>query len=172
MSCKDTRGFKPFDVNVGSVHCSQTIGHAGLIKVCAGMDLPPPVNKSAYNRLQQMLYEKSVDQAEKVMHDASRRLFNVIDNKMVAAVAVSIDGTWQRRGHCSKNGVVFLISIIIGEVLDYEVRSLFCRTCEIYETKYNKESIDYKRFFEKHQFSCSVNHHGSSMSNEDKDCSK
>ena len=177
VSCKGTRGFKPFDVNVRSVHCSQTIGHAGLSKFCAGMDLPPPVNKSVYNRLQKMLSEKSVEQAEKVMHDASQRLFNVImdeepeniaiiNNKMVAAVAVSIDGTWQRRGHCSKNRVVFLISIVTGEVIDYEVRSLFCRTCEIYERKYDKESIQYKTFFENHKFSCSVNHHGSSDSME------
>ena len=122
VSSKGTRGFKPFDVNVRSVNCSQQIGHAGLIKSCAGMDLPPPVNKSASNRLQNMLSEKSVNQAEKVMHDASQRLLNVImdeepenieiiNNKMVATVAVSIDGTWQRRGHCSKNGVVFLITI-------------------------------------------------------------
>ena len=68
----------------------------------------------------------------------------IINNKMVAAVVVSIDGTWQRRGHCSKNRSVFLISIITGEVLDYEVRSLFCRTCEISGKKYNKESIKYR----------------------------
>ena len=70
MSCKGTRGFQLFDVNIRSVHCSQTIGHAGLIKFCAGMDFPPPVNKSAYNRLQKMLSEKSLEQAEKVMRDA------------------------------------------------------------------------------------------------------
>ena len=42
------------------------------------MDLSPRVNKSAFSRLQKMLSEKSEDHAEKVMHDASQRLFNVI----------------------------------------------------------------------------------------------
>ena len=33
-------------------------------------------------------------------------------------IITSVDGTWQRRGHNSKTGVVFVISILTGEVLD------------------------------------------------------
>ena len=34
---------------------------------------------------------------------------------------VSLDGKWQKKGHCSKNGVVTAISASIGKCLDYRV---------------------------------------------------
>ena len=41
--------------------------------------------------------------------------------------SVSVDGTWQKRyGFSSLLGVVYLISIETGEVLDYEVKSKVC----------------------------------------------
>ena len=40
---------------------------------------------------------------------------------MIANVSVTVDGTWQKRGYSSKIGVVFVISVEMGEILDYEV---------------------------------------------------
>ena len=50
--------------------------------------------------------------------------------KLIANVAVTVDNTWQKRGHSSKIGVVFVISVLNGEILDYEVKSLFCHECK------------------------------------------
>jgi len=36
----------------------------------------------------------------------------------MAKVAVTVDGTWQKRGHSSKIGVVFVISMAAGEILE------------------------------------------------------
>ena len=47
------------------------------------------------------------------------------DKKIAADVAVSVDGTWQKRGHNSRIVVVFILSIGTGEVLDcYKVFSM------------------------------------------------
>ena len=74
---------------------------------------------------------------------------------------MSIDGTWQRRSHTSKFGVVFVISIVTGEVLDYELKSLHCHECashsndDINSEQYIKWSNDPKK-------NCLVNHVGTS----------
>ena len=35
-----------------------------------------------------------------------------VDDQRVANVAVTVDGTWQKRGHSSTIGVVFVISVL------------------------------------------------------------
>ncbi len=40
-------------------------------------------------------------------------------NEKIAEVADTVDGTWQKRGHTSKIGVVFPMSVRTEEVLDY-----------------------------------------------------
>ena len=47
----------------------------------------------------------------------------------VVDAAVSFDGTWAKRGFTSLTGVVFVISVDTGEVLDYHVLSKECRKC-------------------------------------------
>ena len=38
-------------------------------------------------------------------------------------ITVSFDGTWQKRGHVSMHGVVAVIDVVTGLVVDYEVLS-------------------------------------------------
>ena len=45
-------------------------------------------------------------------------------------VGVSVDGTWQRRGFSSNNGVVTAISIDTGKVVDVEIMSKICKGCK------------------------------------------
>ena len=65
------------------------------------------------------------------------------DKKIVADVAVSVDGTWQTRGHSSRTGIVFILSIDTGEVLDYVIKCLVCHDCSAH-SKWNKKSEKYK----------------------------
>lgn len=41
-------------------------------------------------------------------------------------IAVAVDGTWQRRGFISLNGVVTATSVDTGKVMDVEVLSKYC----------------------------------------------
>ena len=68
----------------------------------------------------------------------------VSDNCVIGAnMVVSIDGTWQKRGHNTQTGVVFAISIITGEVLDCELKVLFCYECALHKHD-DQSSLKYK----------------------------
>ena len=51
---------------------------------------------------------------------------NVTDES-VLDIAASFDGTCAKRGHTSLFGIVFVISVDTGEVLNYHVLSKFCK---------------------------------------------
>ncbi|XP_065051289.1 uncharacterized protein LOC135680963 [Rhopilema esculentum] len=76
-------------------------------------------------------------------------------------VAVTVDGTWQKRGHSSRVGVVFVISVRTGQVLDYVIKSLFCHECKSHE-KDDKDTAKYKNWHQKHVGHCHINHEGAS----------
>ena len=74
----------------------------------------------------------------------------------MANVSVSVDGAWQKRyGFNSLVGMVFVISIDTGQVLDYVVKCLFCQKC-----KSHKNATD--EWKSKHKAERCVNHEGSS----------
>ena len=45
---------------------------------------------------------------------------------------VSVDGTWQKRGHQSLLGAVYVIEYQTGKVLDYKVFCKFCHDCNLH----------------------------------------
>ena len=139
--CLGGRGGGAQEVNRRAVLAAPQLGHAGLTQFCAGMNLPPPVTKKAYNDHQIQIKTIVVDNAETLMKDAAKRLVDKVamespddieddGTTVVANVSVTIDGTWQKRGHSSRIGVTFVISVDTGEVLDYYVKSLFCHECK------------------------------------------
>ena len=142
------------------------------------MNFVQPVNKTAYNTTQNKLLDKLSVKASKVMTESAERLYNKVlteepDNAVVnnehgilAHVKVTVDGTWQRRGHCSKIGVVFVISSLTGEVLDYEVKSLFCHQCKSIRRKYKLNNTLFDQWYDRHKDVCKINHSGSSDSME------
>ena len=65
-----------------------------------------------------------------------------------------MDGTWQKHGHSSKIGGIFVISVDTREILDYCVKSLFYHVCKAHCND-NENS-------EEHQPKCEINHDGSS----------
>ena len=161
-----------YDTNLRSVYASQTMGRAGLVNFCSIMDLAPPVNKAPYNKIQNELDTTLNKQAETVMKEAaSRVILKVCEDdpdsielnekgEQVANIAVTVDGTWQKRGHASKIGVVFVLSVLTGEVLDYELKSLTCNLCVSNRSK--KNETEFNEWFQSHESACCVNHAGSS----------
>ena len=74
----------------------------------------------------------------------------------------SLDGSWQRRGHLSHNGVVTAISLQTKKCLDMEILSDKCKACQ----KWKKKESDpkYEEWRANHQ--CKINHVGSANSME------
>ena len=75
---------------------------------------------------------------------------------------MSCDGSWQKRGHSSLNGVVTVISSDSGKCLDYRVMTKTCKACESWESR--KGAEEYELFLSNHE--CNINYEGSSGSME------
>ena len=118
-----------------------------------------------------MLHKKSNELVEKYLSGAAQRLIlhTIAENPgnikvtdkdtLIAKVGVTVDGTWQKRGHSSKMCVVFVISIDTGEVLDYNVRSLFCHECTSNYARKSKDDFD--NWYDQYKIHCQINHTGS-----------
>ena len=51
----------------------------------------------------------------------------------VIETAVSCDGSWQKRGYSSLNGVIMVISMDNGKILDIEPMAQTCKSCLLHE---------------------------------------
>ncbi|GFV35082.1 uncharacterized protein TNCV_2304341 [Trichonephila clavipes] len=82
---------------------------------------PPPTKFSKYNHI---LLQATRETCEHSMAEAVREAVDENDGKRDLAVAV--DGSWQKRGFSSKNGLVTVTSVDTGKVIDVEVFSKHC----------------------------------------------
>ena len=71
---------------------------------------------------------------------------------------ISLDGTWQKKGHSSKNGVVTAISASTGKCLDYHVMSKSCKGCQTWSKR--QDDPNYNEW--KNNHNCHINHAKSS----------
>ncbi|GIY34099.1 uncharacterized protein CEXT_435321 [Caerostris extrusa] len=100
-------------------------GLSAAFKFCATMNLPA-LSKSGYKKHEDKLLKVVRDVAEYSMCNAAKEVAETFNHD---ECGVSVDGTWQRRGHTSLNGCVALLSIDTRKVLDLEVMSSYCPIC-------------------------------------------
>ncbi|GFX71216.1 uncharacterized protein TNCV_3409861 [Trichonephila clavipes] len=89
---------------------------------CGVMNLPqPPTRFSPYGKrilnAAKLVYEDSIQNAAKEA---------ICENEGNKNIAVAVDGTWQKRGYTSLNGVVTVTSIDTGKVIDVDSLSKYC----------------------------------------------
>ncbi|GBN27205.1 hypothetical protein AVEN_89836-1 [Araneus ventricosus] len=159
-NCPFSKGFssskkqqRNSEINTRFVFALRIIGKGftAAKKLCAKLNLPAFLSKVSFRIQELKLLHASVLVAENSMKHAAGEIRNADDPVPSVKCGVSVDGTWQRRGYSSLNGVVRAISILSGKVIDMEVMSQFCKKC------YTKTSSS--SFALKHQ--C-ANHKGSS----------
>ena len=116
--------YRPFEVNARMVTYVREIGkgHSALEKFGTIMNTTA-MDSHSYNGLFDKLHQACEEQANDSMVAASSEL----KSELGQDVMVSIDGSWQRRGHSSRNGVITVIGAANGKVLDTEV---------LYEVRY------------------------------------
>lgn len=94
------------------------------------LDLPnPPVRFERYNPLflktmEKVAQESMVKATEKTVEQNTPE-----DGNISRDISVGIDGTWQRRGFSSLNGVVSVSSFDTSKILDVEVLTKYYQTC-------------------------------------------
>ena len=72
-----------------------------------------------------------------------------------------MDGSWQRRGFSSLDGVVAALSINNGKVIDIEPMSRYCRECSINIRKLKDDNVALEIWKNGHETKCKLNHQGS-----------
>ncbi|XP_070159831.1 LOW QUALITY PROTEIN: uncharacterized protein [Polyergus mexicanus] len=139
-------------------------GANGEKKFCGLMDLPPPVAEKSHNEIQKNIHVASKAVAELLMRDAVKeeQLRTSLEQEVdiVTELAVSGDGTRQKRGFTSAFGVCSLIGIHSKKVLDVNIKSAYCKACEVWGKKQDTE--EYNEWKIEHEQVCHMNHHGSS----------
>ena len=134
-----TKRGQSFDVNCRAVcHSLETGGgYEGLVSFCSIMNMPC-LSQPAYYKQVDTILEALEAEAKDEMRLAGERVHNHIlkesgDEGSDATVdaAVSFDGTWAKQGFTSLTGIVFVIAVDTGEVVDYHVLSKECHKCSI-----------------------------------------
>lgn len=114
----------PAEVNVRLAYGFRCIGKGeqAARTVCAVMNMPQAPEFRYYKNI---LCEASKEVCMESMRDAVQESIEM--NEGEKDITAIFDGTWQRRGHSSLNGVVTAISGLNGKVIDCRVLSKYCR---------------------------------------------
>lgn len=161
-------GINPKEVNLRAAMAFREIGrgHASMITFNSVMNMPSPMTKNNFNAINKKLFDAYEKVALKSMSNAAVEVRESLKpgNKPedIIDCGVSIDGTWQRRGYASLNGVVAAVSHANQKVIDTSVLSKFCKSCQVWEK--HKGTLKYDQWRADH--SCLVNHNGSAGSME------
>ena len=75
-------------------------------------------------------------------------------------IGVSVDGTWQKKGSTSTNGVITAISVDSGKVLDVSILSKSCNGCTRMTSIMKSDPARFERWKASH--TCNRNYSGSS----------
>ncbi|GFS28338.1 uncharacterized protein NPIL_79231 [Nephila pilipes] len=97
-------------------------GAESAVMFCGIMNLPPPPTK--FTKFNNILLQAARETCEESMAEAVHEA--VEENDGGRDIAVAVDGSWQKRGFSSKNGVVTVTSVDTGKVIDVEILSKHC----------------------------------------------
>ncbi|GFS99596.1 uncharacterized protein NPIL_305081 [Nephila pilipes] len=92
------------------------------VMFCGIMNLPPSPTK--FTKFNNILLQAARETCEESMAEAVHGA--VEENDGGRDIAVAVDGSWQKRGFSSKNGVVTVTSVDTGKVIDVEILSKHC----------------------------------------------
>ncbi|KAK3776186.1 hypothetical protein RRG08_063729 [Elysia crispata] len=159
-------GCKEINLRMASFARSIGRGWGALNNFSSYVNCPPPMSQSAYQNILKKVHSSSKLVAIESMKEAAEEVRekallkdtrSSIEPMNPIDCAVSVDGTWQRRGHASHHGVVSAISVQTGKCVDTEILSNYCKSCEHWEGRAGTE--EYDKWKVKHL--CNINHKGS-----------
>ena len=129
------RGRRAYEINLCSCLVFRELGKGyNSIKVfCKLMNIPPPRDSKTYRKSFTKLYRAYTEVACQSMQNAAEEVTPIPDETGIKNVMASFDGTWQRRGYSSLNGVISCISQ--GKVVDYDVLCKVCPQCKYWNLK-------------------------------------
>ncbi|XP_039307368.1 uncharacterized protein LOC120358202 [Solenopsis invicta] len=137
------------------------VGLNGIIKFCAFMEMPRPIFQSFYDKIVDMISIATATVRDISMKKAAEEEKKMSEeNGQLAGITVSGDGSWRKRGYSSLFGITSLIGWFTGKIVDVEVKSKYCKSCEHWKSKL--ETVEYEEWLKTHVDECQANHEGSS----------
>lgn len=146
-------------------------GHSAMQQWCASMGMNVMNLKTYYQQLSAMsdkaseLKPQVLARSRKLVRKVYEKLYNLSPNEIID-VFCSYDGSWHKRGFTSNHGVGFVIDVMTGLVIDFQVLSKYCHMCVQAEKDLGKDSPEFAIWTEGHMTECSKNYSGSSSSME------
>ena len=155
---------KAFAVNRRVVFAARNIrvGHQGLVKFCAVMNMMVPMHENSYSDHVKVIHKAAKSVSKRRMENAVEELkgSDEPEEDRIYNVGISADGTWRKRGFSSAFGVVTALSLLTGKAINVEVMSKECRECMNWRDK--QGTVEFNKWWEGHQTTCHVNFEGSS----------
>ena len=162
--CTSSKVGHSYEVNRRALLAARNIGvgHQGLTKFAAVMNMPQPMSKNAYRNATKTVHKAAKEIVTKSMSEAASQTKEFYDEDEDGHIDIGFsgDGTWRKRGFKSSTGVVSVMSIVTGKVLDVDVMSKECRACLLNTRK--EGSQEYKDWWDSHKNVCHINFSGSS----------
>ena len=147
----DSDSSKVIAINRRAAVANKCIGgtYSSLEMFCALMGLP-----TSYVRIYYTQYtdEKCILRAEESVGRARQEVlafYGASSDKVIDAL-VSVDWTWQKRGFSSLFGLIYMVEVNTGKVLDYKVFSKHCSECNAWD-KIDKNTEKYKSWKLQHR---------------------
>ena len=133
-----------YDINIRLVYGMRAIGkgHSAATTLCGILNLHSPPSK--FSKYIEVLGSAVEDICFETMKEAVEDAVTV--NEGSRDLSVATDGTWQKRGHTSLNGVITATSVDTGKVIDVAILSKHCH-CK-------------NKFDGQHEDKCSANFQG------------
>ncbi|KAM7314836.1 uncharacterized protein ISCGN_004620 [Ixodes scapularis] len=134
-----------FAVNIKAVVAARAIGigHEQLSRFCAVLGLPVPLHHKNFAAIGKKVHVAAMKAVAENMEKARVFTKEMVDD---SDVGVMFDGTWQKRGHKSHNGVGAAVSVDTGLCLDFEVLSNFCLACSRHQDLGSEEEEVWQAF--------------------------
>ena len=137
MPDRDTRGVKSQEISVRTVVAFREIGqgHEAMKVFASILNMPPPMSLFSYNEINSDLlkfYEAAAcDSMKDAVTEVRNKNFPTAAENDIVDIKIGIDGSWQKCGHSSLNGVCTAVAKTNRKVVDYQVFSKFCRGCAL-----------------------------------------
>ena len=124
------RRSKHFQVNDRLQVATYEIGchYEAARNFCANMDLPSPVSCKSWNNNKARFHEVFKAKSSKSKNKAASEVKVAKGDDVI----VSCDGTWQKRGFASENGVVTVATVngLSSKIIDTETLTNHCNKCK------------------------------------------
>ena len=132
------------EINVRSILAFRGIGcgYESMQQWLALMNMPHSPSLNIYHKNVKKIelgamkcFENISERTHPAIREAHEKVGVIPEKEGLLDIAVSFDGSWQKRGFFSHNGTASVIDLLTGYPIDFEVLSTYCSKCNIAEER-------------------------------------